>query len=61
LDASRLSYQFGEFALDIARGCVLRAGVEIKLHPKIFETLKYLVGHPGQPDRQSGTDAGGVA
>jgi DNA-binding winged helix-turn-helix (wHTH) protein len=48
LEASRLSYQFGEFTLDIARGCVLRAGVEIKLRPKVYETLKYLVQHPGQ-------------
>jgi predicted ATPase/DNA-binding winged helix-turn-helix (wHTH) protein len=48
LEASRLSYQFGEFTLDSARGCLLRAGVEIKLRPKVYETLKYLVEHPGQ-------------
>ena len=27
---------------------MLRAGVEIKLRPKVYETLKYLVEHPGQ-------------
>jgi DNA-binding response OmpR family regulator len=48
LETSRLSYQFGEFTLDIARGCLLRAGAEIKLRPKVYETLKYLVEHPGQ-------------
>ena len=42
------SYQFGEFTLDVVRGCVLRAGEEIKLRPKVYETLKYLVEHPGQ-------------
>jgi predicted ATPase/DNA-binding winged helix-turn-helix (wHTH) protein len=46
--ASPLSYQFGEFTLDIARGCVLKAGAEIKLRPKVYETLKYLVEHPGR-------------
>src|SRR5260370_27705896 len=48
LEAMRLSYQFGEFTLDVTRGCMLRAGVEIKLRPKVYETLKYLVEHPGK-------------
>jgi len=34
--------------LDIEKGCVLRAGEEIKLRPKVYETLKYLVEHPGR-------------
>jgi len=42
------NYQFGEFVLDVARGCVLRAGEEIKLRPKVYETLKYFVEHPGR-------------
>jgi predicted ATPase/DNA-binding winged helix-turn-helix (wHTH) protein len=42
------SYQFGEFTLDGARGCVLKAGKEIRLRPKVYETLKYLVEHPGR-------------
>jgi predicted ATPase/DNA-binding winged helix-turn-helix (wHTH) protein len=48
VEASTLSYQFGEFSLDIARGCVFKAGGEIKLRPKVYETLKYLVEHPGR-------------
>jgi len=43
-----MQYEFGEFTLDLARGCVLRAGEEIKLRPKVYETLKYLVERPGQ-------------
>jgi len=43
-----LNYQFGDFTLDIARGCVLKGGEEIKLRPKVYETLKYLVEHPGR-------------
>ena len=48
MEAGSLNYQFGEFTLDVARGCVLRAGEEIKLRPKVFETLKYLVENPGR-------------
>lgn len=42
------SYEFGEFRLDAARGCVLKAGEEIKLRPKVFEALKYLVENAGR-------------
>ena len=42
------NYEFGEFTLDVARGCVLKAGEEIKLRPKVYETLKYFVEHPGR-------------
>ena len=42
------NYEFGEFTLDVARGCVLKAGEEIKLRPKVYETLKYLVENPGR-------------
>lgn len=42
------TYHFGEFTLDVARGCVLKAGEEIKLRPKVYETLKYLVKNPGR-------------
>lgn len=48
LETTPLNYQFGEFTLDVARGCVLKAGEEIKLRPKVYETLKYLVEHPGR-------------
>ena len=43
-----LSYQFGEFTLDLAKGCVLKGVREIKLRPKVYEALKYLVEHPGR-------------
>lgn len=48
MDTSPLNYQFGEFTLDLARGCLFKTGEEIKLRPKVFETLKYLVEHPGR-------------
>jgi predicted ATPase/DNA-binding winged helix-turn-helix (wHTH) protein len=48
LETGFLNYQFGEFTLDVARGCLLKGGEEIKLRPKVYETLKYLVEHPGQ-------------
>jgi predicted ATPase/DNA-binding winged helix-turn-helix (wHTH) protein len=48
LDTRSLNYQFGNFTLDAVRGSVFRATEEIKLRPKVYETLKYLVEHPGQ-------------
>jgi predicted ATPase/DNA-binding winged helix-turn-helix (wHTH) protein len=48
LEPNCLNYQFGEFTLDIAKGCAFRAGEEIKLRPKVYEALKYLVEHPGR-------------
>ena len=48
MDARCLSYKFGEFTLDLVRACVFKAGQEIKLRPKVYEALKYLVEHPGQ-------------
>jgi predicted ATPase/DNA-binding winged helix-turn-helix (wHTH) protein len=48
LETAALSYQFGEFTLDVVKGCVLRAGEEVKLRPKVYEALRYLVEHPGQ-------------
>jgi predicted ATPase/DNA-binding winged helix-turn-helix (wHTH) protein len=48
LETRDLIYRFGEFTLDIARGCVLKAEEPIKLRPKVYEALKYLVEHPGR-------------
>jgi predicted ATPase/DNA-binding winged helix-turn-helix (wHTH) protein len=48
LETDSVSYQFGDFTLDLARGCVLKGIQEIKLRPKVYETLKYLVEHPGR-------------
>src|SRR5262249_8442409 len=39
---------FGDFTLDLRRVRLLRAGQEIKLRPKPFEVLKYLVENPGR-------------
>ena len=42
----KLSHQthcFDEFVLDLTRGCLLQGQQEIKLRPKSFEVLKYLV------------------
>jgi predicted ATPase/DNA-binding winged helix-turn-helix (wHTH) protein len=43
-----LTYRFGGFMLDVARGCVLKEGAEVRLRPKVFEALKYLVQNPGR-------------
>jgi predicted ATPase/DNA-binding winged helix-turn-helix (wHTH) protein len=48
LEPSPLTYQFGEFTLDVTRGCLFKAGQEVKLRPKVYETLKYLVENPGR-------------
>src|SRR3974377_700225 len=48
LDSSPLIYRFNEFTLDITRGCLLKAGREIKLRPKVYETLTYFVENPGR-------------
>jgi TolB-like protein/DNA-binding winged helix-turn-helix (wHTH) protein/Flp pilus assembly protein TadD len=47
----RLSHQlhrFDGFTLDVTRGCLLRGTQEIKLRPKPFAALKYLVENPGR-------------
>ncbi len=48
LETERLNYQFGDFTLDLAKGCVIKAGQEVKLRPKVFEALKYLVENAGR-------------
>src|SRR5580698_11489247 len=45
---SPATYQFGEFTLDVGRGSLLKGAEEIKLRPKVYETLKYLVENPGR-------------
>ena len=47
METSFPNYRFGEFTLNITKGCVLKAGEEIKLRPKVYET-KYLVEHSGR-------------
>ena len=48
MEASKLSYQFGEFTLDVTRGTLFRAGAEIRLRPKVYETLRYFIEHPNR-------------
>lgn len=48
METSPLIYRFGEFTLDLARGCLLKGQDEIKLRPKVYEALKYLVENPGR-------------
>jgi predicted ATPase/DNA-binding winged helix-turn-helix (wHTH) protein len=46
LDATPNTYEFGEFVLDVDRGSLLKTGVEVRLRPKVYEALKYLVENP---------------
>jgi predicted ATPase/DNA-binding winged helix-turn-helix (wHTH) protein len=48
LETRGLGYQFGGFTLDLAKGCVFKGVQEIKLRPKVYEALKYLVEHSGR-------------
>jgi len=48
LEPTPLVYQFGDFTLDVLRGTVFKGLEEIKLRPKVYETLKYLVENPGR-------------
>lgn len=41
-------YQFGDFTLDVLKGTVFKGREEIKLRPKVYEALKYLVENPGR-------------
>jgi DNA-binding winged helix-turn-helix (wHTH) protein len=47
-ELSRGTYSFEDFTLDLDRGCLLRAGQEVRLRPKSFEVLKYLVERHGR-------------
>ena len=46
--AGQKTYQFKGFTLDLTRGCLRRADQEIKLRPKSFEMLRYLVENAGR-------------
>jgi DNA-binding winged helix-turn-helix (wHTH) protein/tetratricopeptide (TPR) repeat protein len=43
---SRPTYSFKGFTLDLERGALLRGAEEVKLRPKVFEALTYLVRNP---------------
>src|SRR5262245_14642883 len=42
------THSFNGFTLDLVRGCLLRGTQEVKLRPKSFDTLKYLVQNEGR-------------
>ena len=42
------SYRFGAFTLNVQRGCVQSAGIDLDLRPKAFEILRYLVANTGR-------------
>ena len=37
------TYSFNDFTIDLDRECLLREGQEVKLRPKVFDALRYLV------------------
>ena len=41
-------YRFGEFILEPERASLVRAGREIKLRPKVFDALRYLIENRGR-------------
>jgi DNA-binding winged helix-turn-helix (wHTH) protein len=45
---SHQTYSFDAFTLDLTRGCLLRGLEEVKLRPKAFEVLSYLVENNGR-------------
>jgi TolB-like protein len=45
---TRESYRFGEFELDLVRGGLYRRKNPVRLRPKSFDVLKYLVQHNGR-------------
>ena len=44
----RQNYSFGDFSLDIARASLMRGGEQVRLRPKSFEALCFLVQNPGR-------------
>jgi predicted ATPase/DNA-binding winged helix-turn-helix (wHTH) protein len=42
------NYHFADFILEPGRAALLRAGEEIKLRPKVFDALRYLVENQGR-------------
>jgi len=41
-------FLFGQFELDLDRGCLNHLGEEVYLRPKTFAVLQYLLEHPGK-------------
>lgn len=47
-DLSHQIYSFGDFTLDLTRGVLLRSGQEVRLRPKSFDLLRFLVENHGR-------------
>src|ERR1700682_3719353 len=45
---SQPKYRFGDFILDAGRGSVSKAGEEVKLRPKVYDALLYLLENRGR-------------
>src|SRR3954462_12062733 len=45
---SPINFRFGDFVLEPERASLLRSGREIKLRPKVFDALRYLVENRGR-------------
>ncbi len=45
---SQPKYRFADFTLDAGRGAVLNAGREVKLRPKVYEALLYILENRGR-------------
>ena len=43
-----MKFQFGEYTLDLAQGCLRTAGRAVDLRPKSFEVLRCLVENAGR-------------
>ena len=41
-------YSFGDFTLDLERGALQKCGADVRLRPKSFEMLCYLVENHGR-------------
>ena len=48
LETIPITYEFGDFVLEGAKGRLLKAGAEVRLRPKVYEALKYLVANPSR-------------
>jgi DNA-binding winged helix-turn-helix (wHTH) protein len=40
-----MDYQFGDYTLDTERYELRRAGIVVKLRPKVLDVLAYLIAH----------------
>jgi TolB-like protein/DNA-binding winged helix-turn-helix (wHTH) protein/Tfp pilus assembly protein PilF len=43
-----ISYSFGDYCLDLKRGALLKAGVDVRLRPKSFGVLRVLIERRGE-------------